>query len=96
MTRIFTPNAHNHRTNRKKYQIRKIKKKGSCTIEFITGDAEQLPFDDESFDAYTIAFGLRNVTNLDQAIAEARRVLKQGGRFMCLEFSHGKKKKKTI
>jgi demethylmenaquinone methyltransferase/2-methoxy-6-polyprenyl-1,4-benzoquinol methylase len=51
------------------------------------GDAEALPFADMSFDAYTIAFGLRNVTRIDRALAEARRVLKPGGRFACLEFS---------
>jgi demethylmenaquinone methyltransferase/2-methoxy-6-polyprenyl-1,4-benzoquinol methylase len=52
------------------------------------GNAESLPFADRSFDAYTIAFGLRNVTDIDAALREARRVLKPGGRFFCLEFSH--------
>lgn len=56
-------------------------------MDFVEGDAEKLPFEDNSFDAYTIAFGLRNVTHIDLALAEARRVLKPGGRFMCLEFS---------
>jgi demethylmenaquinone methyltransferase/2-methoxy-6-polyprenyl-1,4-benzoquinol methylase len=51
------------------------------------GNAEALPFPDRSFDAYTIAFGLRNVTEIDTALAEAHRVLKPGGRFFCLEFS---------
>lgn len=51
------------------------------------GDAQALPFPDMSFDAYTIAFGLRNVTEIPKALAEARRVLKPGGRFFCLEFS---------
>jgi demethylmenaquinone methyltransferase/2-methoxy-6-polyprenyl-1,4-benzoquinol methylase len=50
-------------------------------------NAEQLSFPDKSFDAYTIAFGIRNVTHLDQALGEAHRVLKLGGRFFCLEFS---------
>ncbi len=50
-------------------------------------NAETLSFDDKSFDAYTIAFGIRNVTHIDQALAEAHRVLKRGGRFFCLEFS---------
>lgn len=54
----------------------------------VTGDAENLPFPDKSFDTYTIAFGIRNVTNMDAALSEARRVLKPGGRFFCLEFSH--------
>ena len=56
-------------------------------ITLTEGNAEKLPFPDRSFDAYTIAFGIRNVTHLDRALAEAHRVLKIGGRFMCLEFS---------
>ena len=50
-------------------------------------NAEKLSFADKSFDAYTIAFGIRNVTRIDQALAEAYRVLRRGGRFFCLEFS---------
>ncbi len=50
-------------------------------------NAETLSFDDKSFDAYTIALGIRNVTRIDLALAEAHRVLKRGGRFFCLEFS---------
>ena len=56
-------------------------------IEWLGGDAEALPFADRSFDLYTIAFGLRNVTRPERALAEARRVLKPGGRFLCLEFT---------
>jgi demethylmenaquinone methyltransferase / 2-methoxy-6-polyprenyl-1,4-benzoquinol methylase len=58
----------------------------SC--DFTVGNAETLGFPDKTFDAYTIAFGIRNVTHIDRALAEAYRVLKPGGRFMCLEFSH--------
>ena len=54
---------------------------------FTEGNAEALPFADRSFDAYTIAFGIRNVTRIDTALREAFRVLKIGGRFLCLEFS---------
>lgn len=54
----------------------------------VCGDAEHLPFPDQSADAYTIAFGIRNVTHIERALCEARRVLKPGGRFQCLEFSH--------
>ena len=50
-------------------------------------NAEALTYPDRMFDAYTIAFGIRNVTHIDQALAEAHRVLKYGGRFFCLEFS---------
>ena len=50
-------------------------------------DAENLAFPDNTFDAYTIAFGIRNVTRIDDALAEAHRVLRPGGRFFCLEFS---------
>ena len=51
------------------------------------GNAERLPFQDDSMDSYTIAFGIRNVTDRDAALAEALRILRPGGRFMCLEFS---------
>jgi demethylmenaquinone methyltransferase/2-methoxy-6-polyprenyl-1,4-benzoquinol methylase len=56
-------------------------------LSFVQANAECLPFADRSFDAYTIAFGIRNVTHMDKALAEAFRVLKPGGRFLCLEFS---------
>ena len=56
-------------------------------IAFVQGNAESLPFPDRFFDAYTIAFGIRNVTHIDKALEEAFRVLKVGGRFLCLEFS---------
>ncbi len=56
-------------------------------IDWVCGAAEHLPFADCSVDAYTIAFGLRNVTGIPQALSEARRVLRPGGRFFCLEFS---------
>lgn len=56
-------------------------------VTFVEANAEALPFADESFDAYTIAFGIRNVPRIEQALKEAHRVLKRGGRFLCLEFS---------
>jgi demethylmenaquinone methyltransferase / 2-methoxy-6-polyprenyl-1,4-benzoquinol methylase len=67
---------------------RRAEAKREDTIEWVCGDAEKLPFPDGEFDGYTIAFGIRNVTHIDRALAEARRVLKPGGRFLCLEFSH--------
>ena len=56
-------------------------------VTFTEANAEALPFKDRSFDAATIAFGIRNVPRIDRALAEAFRVLKIGGRFLCLEFS---------
>lgn len=56
-------------------------------LSWVCGDAQALPLPSRSLDAYTIAFGLRNVTDIDRALAEARRVLRPGGRFLCLEFS---------
>jgi demethylmenaquinone methyltransferase/2-methoxy-6-polyprenyl-1,4-benzoquinol methylase len=67
--------------------LRRGQAKGETAIEWLTGDAEALPIPDASMDAYTIAFGIRNVTHIDKALSEARRVLKPGGRFLCLEFS---------
>lgn len=56
-------------------------------LSWVCGDAADIPFEDNTFDAYTISFGLRNVTEIDKALREARRVLKPGGQFFCLEFS---------
>lgn len=56
-------------------------------ILIFLGNAEELPFKDNSFNAYTIAFGIRNCTHIDKVLSEAFRVLQPGGRFMCLEFS---------
>ena len=56
-------------------------------VSFEQGNAEELPYPDKSFDCVTIAFGIRNVPRIDRALAEAHRVLKIGGRFLCLEFS---------
>ena len=56
-------------------------------IGFVEGNAEALPFADRSYDAVTIAFGIRNVPRIEAALAEAHRVLRIGGRFLCLEFS---------
>lgn len=57
-------------------------------FRWVTGNAESLPIPDSSIDIYTIAFGLRNVTHIDTALKEAYRVLRPGGKFFCLEFSH--------
>lgn len=62
-------------------------KRGLDSLVWTEANAETLTFPDTFFDAYTIAFGIRNVTHIDRALAEAHRVLKFGGRFFCLEFS---------
>lgn len=56
-------------------------------LDFVQADAEQLPYPDDYFDRVTIAFGLRNVTRKERALAEMRRVIKPGGRVLVLEFS---------
>ena len=61
--------------------------RGIDTLVWSRQNAERLTFPSRTFDAYTIAFGIRNVTDVDQALSEAWRVLKHGGRFFCLEFS---------
>ncbi|MHA6645158.1 bifunctional demethylmenaquinone methyltransferase/2-methoxy-6-polyprenyl-1,4-benzoquinol methylase UbiE [Mesorhizobium sp. A623] len=66
----------------------RAEKKGlSENTDFVEANAEELPFENGTFDAYTIAFGIRNVPRIDIALSEAFRVLKPGGRFLCLEFS---------
>ena len=65
----------------------RAEKKRLTNLEWSEQNAETLSFEDNRFDAYTIAFGIRNVTHIDKALAEAHRVLKRGGRFFCLEFS---------
>ena len=57
-------------------------------LSWVAGDAEHIPLADGTADVITIAFGLRNVTDRPAALSDARRVLKPGGRFYCLEFSH--------
>ncbi|HXW20969.1 MAG TPA: ubiquinone/menaquinone biosynthesis methyltransferase, partial [Roseiarcus sp.] len=66
---------------------RAAKRQGGGSVAFVEGNAEALPFADDSFDGYTIAFGIRNVPRLELALRDAYRVLKRGGRFLCLEFS---------
>ena len=70
----------------------KIKRKGlTDRITFIHGDGENMPFEDNTFDAVTVAFGVRNFENLEQGLSECYRVLKQGGELVVLEFSNPEK-----
>ncbi|MCL6251438.1 class I SAM-dependent methyltransferase [Altererythrobacter sp. KTW20L] len=67
--------------------IERAVKRGIDTLVWSRQNAEELTFEDRIFDAYTIVFGIRNVTHIDKALKEAHRVLKYGGRFYCMEFS---------
>ena len=73
--------------NKKMLQKGEKKLKNLNNIKWVLSSAENLPFEKDLFDYYTISFGIRNVTNLDKSLSEAYRVLKNGGRFFCLEFS---------
>ncbi|RLU19077.1 hypothetical protein DMN91_009435 [Ooceraea biroi] len=97
-----TPNPHNTRShvtvcdiNQHMLDVGKeranklgLSQDGNCSITWKREDAENLSFPEDSFTAYTIAFGVRNVTRIDKVLSEAYRVLQPGGRFLCLEFSH--------
>lgn len=65
----------------------RAEKRGLSGLEFVEANAEAMPFASDHFDAVTIAFGIRNVTDIPKALRDIRRVLKWGGRFFCLEFS---------
>jgi demethylmenaquinone methyltransferase/2-methoxy-6-polyprenyl-1,4-benzoquinol methylase len=80
---VLDVNADMLRVGRERATSRRAAKK----VAFIEGNAEALPLPDAGFDAYTIAFGIRNVPRIDKALGEAHRVLKRGGRILVLEFS---------
>ena len=73
--------------NNEMYSVGKLNLKNLKNIKWYKANAEKLPFKNESFNFYTISYGIRNVSNINLALKEAFRVLKPGGRFMCLEFS---------
>ena len=73
--------------NKEMYNAGKDNLRNLKNIKWYKSSAEKLPFKDNIFDFYTISYGIRNVTNINLALKEALRVLKPGGRFMCLEFS---------
>tara|TARA_B110001454_G_scaffold171254_1_gene161927 strand:- start:244 stop:948 length:705 start_codon:yes stop_codon:yes gene_type:complete len=80
--KIFCVDPNKSMINKGKEKLKKYK-----NIKWLIGSAESLPINDNSFDYYTISFGLRNTKNLNKALSEAYRVLKPGGRYLCLEFS---------
>ena len=73
--------------NEEMINLNKKKLKEFINVKWFCNSAEKLPFNDNYFDYYTISFGIRNINNIDNALNEAHRVLKPGGRFLCLEFS---------
>ena len=73
--------------NKEMLEQGKIKLNKYKSIEWVNCSAEKIPVKDNSFDYYSISYGIRNVSNINMALKEAFRVLKPGGRFMCLEFS---------
>ena len=73
--------------NKGMFKTGKQKLKSSTNIRWYLNSAEKLPFKEDTFDFYTISYGIRNVTNINKCLEEAYRVLKPGGRFFCLEFS---------
>ena len=73
--------------NKNMLQVGKRKLKNFNNVEWYCSHAEKLPFKDETFDIYVVSFGIRNFSNIKLALKESKRVLKTGGRFLCLEFS---------
>ena len=73
--------------NKYMLEVGKKKLKNSSNVKWYCSPAEKLPFSDEIFDIYVVSFGIRNFSDINQALKEAKRVLKIGGRFLCLEFS---------
>ena len=73
--------------NKGMLNLNKKKLKSNPKVKWFCGNAEKLPFKNNYFDYYTISFGIRNINNINNALKEAYRVLKLGGRFLCLEFS---------
>ena len=73
--------------NKNMLDLNKKKIKKNANVKWFCNNAEKLPFKNNRFDYYTISFGIRNVSNINKVLKEAYRVLKPGGRFLCLEFS---------
>ena len=73
--------------NKRMLDLNKKKLKKNANVKWFNNNAEKLPFKNNHFDYYTISFGIRNINNINNALKEAYRVLRPGGRFLCLEFS---------
>ena len=78
--------------NKGMLELNRKKLKKNANVKWFNNNAEKLPFKNNHFDYYTISFGIRNINNINNALKEAYRVLRPGGRFLCLEFSKVKNK----
>jgi demethylmenaquinone methyltransferase/2-methoxy-6-polyprenyl-1,4-benzoquinol methylase len=92
LARMISENNNNNtfccvEPNREMNDMGKKKLKSLTNIKWYLNSAEHLPFKEDTFDFYTISYGIRNVTDINKCLKEAHRVLKPGGRFFCLEFS---------
>lgn len=87
-TQIYVCDINPHMLNVGKKRALERGIREDSSLKWVEGNAEALSFEDDSMDGYTIAFGIRNVTHIEKALAEAYRVLRRGGRFLCLELSH--------
>lgn len=87
-TQIYVCDINPHMLNVGKKRALERGIREDSSLKWVEGNAEALSFEDDSMDSYTIAFGIRNVTHIEKALAEAYRVLRRGGRFLCLELSH--------
>jgi len=67
-------------------KVKKLEQNITSGLDFVEADSTELPFEDNYFDYYTISFGIRNIPDIDKALQEAHRVLKPGGKFLCMEF----------
>ena len=83
----YKGNAYCVDKNKEMLNLNKKKLEKNSNVKWFCNNAEKLPFKNNFFDYYTISFGIRNINNIDKALKEAYRVLKPGGRFLCLEFS---------
>ena len=93
IAKLFSKNSNNLNKiscvepNNEMLEVGKYNLKTYKNIKWYNSSAEKLPFENDTFDFYSISFGIRNVSNINLSLKEALRVLKPGGRFMCLEFS---------
>uniref|UniRef100_A0A1B0GPN3 2-methoxy-6-polyprenyl-1,4-benzoquinol methylase, mitochondrial n=1 Tax=Phlebotomus papatasi TaxID=29031 RepID=A0A1B0GPN3_PHLPP len=89
-THLTISDINQHMLNAGKAKIERLpyRDKANCVVDWVCADAENLQFEDNTFTAYTMGFGIKYCSHIDKVLSEAYRVLAPGGRFLCLEFSH--------